>query len=162
MQPLLLVVPSLVVKQNADDDDYCSKPAEECDLIAIDENRQPDCRGPLHRIAYTAEITQHNITSLLLLLLLHLFNGLFSRTTWVSWKKKGKTSLDLNEPREDGVGMQWHQLDHMQTICTLLQTDNHTNTSSLNVFTGRMLFLTPNQQRQSTEGNITKSLLNML
>jgi len=34
----------------------------------------------------------------------------------------------------------------------LLQTDNHTNTSSLNVFTGRMLFLTPNQQRQSTEG----------
>ena len=24
--------------------------------------------------------------------------------------------------------MQWHQLDHMQTICTLLQTDNHTNT----------------------------------
>jgi len=27
--------------------------------------------------------------------------------------------------------MQWHQLDHMQTICTLLQTDNHINTSSL-------------------------------
>jgi len=21
--------------------------------------------------------------------------------------------------------MQWHQLDHMQTICTSLQTDNH-------------------------------------
>jgi len=31
-----------------------------------------------------------------------------------------------------GFGMQWHQLDHMQTICTLLQTDNYTNTSSLN------------------------------
>jgi len=29
-----------------------------------------------------------------------------------------------------GLGMQWHQLDHMQTICTSLQTDNHTNTSS--------------------------------
>ena len=28
--------------------------------------------------------------------------------------------------------MQWHWLDHMQTICTLLQADNHTNTSSLN------------------------------
>jgi len=27
-------------------------------------------------------------------------------------------------------GWQWHQLDHMQT--TSLQTDNHTNTSSLN------------------------------
>ena len=25
--------------------------------------------------------------------------------------------------------MQWRQLDHMQTICTSLHTDNHTNTS---------------------------------
>ena len=25
----------------------------------------------------------------------------------------------------------WHQLNHMQTTCTSLQTDNHTNTSSL-------------------------------
>jgi len=41
----------------------------------------------------------------------------------------------------------------MQTICTSLQTDNHTNTSSLNFFTGQMLFLTTNQQCQSTEGN---------
>ena len=47
--------------------------------------------------------------------------------------------------------MQWHQLDHMLTICSSIQIDNHTNTSSLN-FTGRMLFLTPNQQCQSTEG----------
>jgi len=39
----------------------------------------------------------------------------------------------------------------MQTICTLLQTDNHTNTSSLN-FYWQMLFLAPNQQCQSTEG----------
>jgi len=31
-------------------------------------------------------------------------------------------------------GWQWHQLDHVQTICTSLQTDNHTNTSSLNVY----------------------------
>ena len=30
------------------------------------------------------------------------------------------------------LGWQWHQLDHMQTICTLLQTDNHINTSLLN------------------------------
>ena len=34
---------------------------------------------------------------------LHPFNGLFSRTTWVSRYQKGKTSLDLNEAREDGV-----------------------------------------------------------
>jgi len=42
---------------------------------------------------------------------LHLFNGLFSRTTWVSWYQKGKTSLDLNEARDDGVlgcsGISW-------------------------------------------------------
>jgi len=29
------------------------------------------------------------------------------------------------------MGWQWHQLDHMQIICTLLQTDNHTSTSPL-------------------------------
>jgi len=40
---------------------------------------------------------------LLLLLLLHTFNGLFSRTTWVNWYQKGKTSLELNEARNDGV-----------------------------------------------------------
>jgi len=37
--------------------------------------------------------------------------------------------------------MQWHQLNHIQTICTL-KTDNHTNTSSITIFTGLMLFLT--------------------
>jgi len=26
------------------------------------------------------------------------------------------------------MGWQWHQLDHMQIICTLLQTDNHAST----------------------------------
>jgi len=66
-------------------------------------------------------------------LLLHPFNGLLSRTTWVSRYQKGKTCLDLNEAKDDGVlEWQWHQLDHMQTICTLLQTDNHTNAPSVN------------------------------
>jgi len=50
---------------------------------------------------------------------------------------------------------QRHQLDHMQTICTLLQTGDHTNIPSLN-FSDQMLFLAPNQQRQSTEGNSAK------
>jgi len=54
----------------------------------------------------------------------------FSRTTWVSPYQKGKTSLDLYEAGDDGV--LGHQLDHMQTICTSLQTDNDTDTSSLN------------------------------
>ena len=40
---------------------------------------------------------------------------------------------------------------HMQ-VCILLQTDNHASTPPLCFFTGRMPFLPPNQQRQSTEG----------
>jgi len=77
-------------------------------------------------LAKIANSHLHNFTKLKeLLLLLHLYNGLFSRTTWVSQYQKGKTS--------QGVwGWQWHQMDHMQTICTSLQTDNDTNTSSLN------------------------------
>jgi len=54
--------------------------------------------------------------------------------------------------------MQWHhKLDHMQTICTSLQTDNHTNatlpTPHHSIFTGQMLFLALNQQCQTTEGD---------
>ena len=29
------------------------------------------------------------------------------------------------------MGWQWHQLDHMQIICTSLQTDNHPSTAPL-------------------------------
>jgi len=55
--------------------------------------------------------------------------------SWVSQYQKGQTSLDLNEKSDDGGWeWQWHQLDDMQTICTSLQTDNHTNTSSLNFY----------------------------
>jgi len=50
-----------------------------------------------------------SVSNWVILLLLHPFNGLFSRTTWISWYQKGKTSLDLNEARDDGVlGWQWH------------------------------------------------------
>ena len=64
------------------------------------------------------------------------------------------------------MGWLWHQLDHMQIICTSLQTDNHASKVRksirpvrtvircsqhlIAVFTGRMLFLTPKQQCQST------------
>jgi len=37
-------------------------------------------------------------------------------------------------------------------VCTLHQKDNHASTPPLSFFTGRMPFLPPNQQRQSTEG----------
>jgi len=67
----------------------------------------------------------------------------------VSRYQKGKTNLDFTEARDSE--WQWNQLDHMQ-VCTSLQTDNHTSTPPLSFFTGRMPFLPPNQQRQSTEG----------
>jgi len=67
----------------------------------------------------------------------------------VSQYQKGKTNLDFTEARDSE--WQWHQLGHMQ-ICTSLQTDNHTSTPTTQFFTGRMPFLPPNQQRQSTEG----------
>jgi len=62
-------------------------------------------------------------------LLLHPLNGLFSRTTWISWHQKGKLSWILM--KQEMMGWQWHQLDHMQIICTSLQTDNHASTSPL-------------------------------
>jgi len=79
-----------------------------------------------------------------------LYNGPFSRTTQVSWYQKGKINLDFSEAKDSE--WQWHQLGHMQ-VCTSLQTDNHASTTPLLFFTGRMPFLPPNQQRQSTEGN---------
>ena len=60
------------------------------------------------------------------LLLLHLFNGLFSWTTWVSWYQKGKTSLDLNEARVDGVlgcsGIRWTICKQSASCCRQIAT----------------------------------------
>jgi len=79
-----------------------------------------------------------------------------SRTIRVRWYKKGKTSLHLNEARDDGVlgcsGISW-------TICKQSARRSRqitTPTPHHSVFTGRMLFLMPNQQCQSTEGNKSK------
>jgi len=73
------------------------------------------------------------------------------RQPGVSRHQKGKPFWILLE--QEMMGWYWHQLDHMQIICTLLQIDNHASTiPHRSVFTGRMPFLPPNQQRQSTEG----------
>jgi len=54
--------------------------------------------------------------------------------------------------KQEMTGWQWYQLDHMQVICTLLQTDNDASTHLITqFFTDQMLFLMPNQQCQSTE-----------
>jgi len=69
----------------------------------------------------------------------------------MSQYQKGKTNLDFIGARDSE--WQRHQLGHMQ-VCTSLQTDNHASTSLLKFFTDRMPFLPPNQQCQSTEGNL--------
>ena len=79
----------------------------------------------------------------------HPFDGPLSGTTQVSRYQKGKTNLDFTEARDSD--WQWHQLGCTQ-VCTSLQTDNHASTQPLSFFTGRMPFLPPNQQCQSTEG----------
>jgi len=78
------------------------------------------------------------------------FNGLFSGQLGKPAPER-QTILDFTEARDDGVAV---KLDHMQIICTSLQTDNHasTYTSPLSFFTGQMPFPPPNQQRQSIEG----------
>jgi len=70
----------------------------------------------------------------------------------VSRYQKDKTNLDFAEARDSE--WQRHQLGHMQ-VCISLETDNHASTpTTLKFFTGRMPFLPPNQQRQSTEGHL--------
>jgi len=49
------------------------------------------------------------------------FNGLFSRTTWVRRHQKGKPFWILLE--QEVTRWQLYQLNHMQIICTSLQTE---------------------------------------
>ena len=76
------------------------------------------------------------------------FNGLFSRTPWVSWHQKVVTILDFNEAR-DGVAVAsagpWKSfVPHSRQIS--MPASHHS------AFTGLVLFLMPNQQGQSTKG----------
>ena len=78
----------------------------------------------------------------------HPFNGPFSGTTQVSQYQKGKTNLDFTEARDSE--WQWHQ-----QICKSASRSRQITTPvphHSKFFTGRMPFLSPNQQRQSTEG----------
>jgi len=79
----------------------------------------------------------------------HLFNGPFSGTTHVSRYQKGKTNLDFTEARDSE--WQWHPLCKFAPSSIQITTPvpHHS------VSTGRMPFLPPNQQRQSTEGSMT-------
>ena len=61
-------------------------------------------------------------------------NGLFSRTVWVSRYQNCRTSMDINEARDDRVlgcsGISWTICK--KTTCTSFLSDNYTNPSSLN------------------------------
>jgi len=79
----------------------------------------------------------------------HSFNGPFSRTTRVGRYQKGKTNLDFTKSRDSE--WQWHQLAYSSLhLAPDRQPRQHLTTQ---FFTGRMPFLPPNQQHQSTEGN---------
>ena len=54
--------------------------------------------------------------------------------------------------KQEMMGLQWRQLDHMQIICTSLRQISTPAPHYWIFFTGLMLFLTPNQWCQSTEG----------
>ena len=75
---------------------------------------------------------------------------ILSKTIRVSQyqKDKIKTNLDfLEQETVSGNGIRWGICK-----CAPHPTDNHASTTPLKFFTGRMSFLPPNQQCQSTEG----------
>ena len=79
----------------------------------------------------------------------HPFNGPLSGTTQVSQYQKGRTSLDFTEARDmSGSGISWARCKSASCSRQITTPAPHCS-----VFTGRMPFLPPNQQRQSAEGN---------
>jgi len=81
------------------------------------------------------------------------FNGLFSRTTRVSQHRKGKAILDFKEATRDRVAVvsAGPYANHLH-LTPDRQPCQHLITQ---LFTGQMLFLTLNQQCESTEGKIS-------
>jgi len=100
-------------------------------------NYQPRIADMLTFIMYTLQLLQP-------------FNGLFSRTTWVSGYQKDKTNLDFTGARDSE--WQWHQLGHMQImqVCTSIQTDNHASTpTTLFLHAGRPSYRPTNSVKAS-------------
>ena len=114
-------------------------------------HHQPCSKMQFHPVSRFRTI--HNSVDTATTTTLHPFNGLFSRTTWVSRYQKGIASLDLNEARDDRLlgcsGIRW-------TICKQSAPRSRqitTPTPRHSICTGQMIFLTPNQQCQGNEGN---------
>jgi len=88
--------------------------------------------------------------------LLRPFSSLFSRTTWIIQHQLGKPFWILM--KQEMMGLQWHQLDHMQIICTLLWVDNHPSTLSLS-FTGWLPFCCPTSSVKALKALFTYFLI---
>jgi len=114
---------------------------------------------PVSVVQVPTQVPVHNLQVQVpipvLLLLLHRFNGLFPGQPGKLVPERLNQSGFKWGKRWWGFGIQWHQLDHVQTICTSVQTDNHTNTSSLDFYRPDALpdAQPTNQQCNSTGGN---------
>ena len=127
----LKTIPQILTSQRRELDNYCERVVMVIEWVAAASSHIPSVFMQFYIVRT------------------HPFNGPLSGSTQVSQYQKGKTDLDFTGARDNE--WQWHQLGDMQ-VCISLQTDNHASTSLLKFFTGRMPFLPPNQQCQSTEG----------
>jgi len=57
------------------------------------------------------------------------------------------------------MGWQWHQPNHMQIICTTLQTDNHASTSSLNFLRARCSSWRPTNSVKALKAQYTVAII---
>jgi len=63
--------------------------------------------------------------------------------------------------KQEMMGWQWRQLDYMQIICTLPESDNHANTSSLNSLQARCSSWRPSNSVKALKTRPEKSNLNV-
>jgi len=59
--------------------------------------------------------------------------------------------------KQEMIGWQWHQLNHMQLICTFLQTKSHASTLRLYFLQAGCSSWRPTNSVKSTEGNLNFS-----
>ena len=96
----------------------------------------------------------------------HPFNGSLSGTTLVNRYQKGKTNRDFTEAKPiwillkqetvSGSGISWAICKSAPRCRQITMPAPHHS-----VFTGRMPFLPPNQQCQSTEGNVSYNTVDL-
>ena len=60
------------------------------------------------------------------------------------------------------MGRQWHQPDHMQVICTSLQTDNHASTSPLKFLRARCPSCNPTNSVKALKVLVTQHNVNII